>query len=72
MAKKYTVKEIEDLRDVIERKYMFGTYSLAYSPRMSICFKESEKTIHVEENLRTHMLAGHTANDLIKSEKDTM
>lgn len=68
-GRSYTVKEVDELRSVIERKWLFGTYGWdEEAMQCSRCYKEGEKTVAVEEMVRTHMLAGHTAEDLIASE----
>jgi len=68
--KNYTVQELDDLRRVIENKVIFGTYSVKFENgmRISRAYNESDKDKFVEERTRTHMLAGHTAQDLIESE----
>jgi hypothetical protein len=67
----YTVREIDALRGAVERKWLFGTYrqsgSGGYASRV---YSENDKTQCVEAILRTHMLAGHTAEDLYASEPD--
>jgi hypothetical protein len=66
--RKYSVTELDDLRCVMEMKYLFGTYN---SPAncSSRSYKESEKIKAVEEMTRTAMLAGHTADDYRNSER---
>jgi hypothetical protein len=64
--RKYSVSEINELRRVVENMYLFGTYNLVSGGTMSRSFSESEKNIAVEQQVRTHMLAGHTADDLRK------
>lgn len=63
----YTVKEIDDLRRCCENKFLWGTYSFPASSRFSRQYKEEEKSACVENMVRTHMLAGHTAEDLLAS-----
>jgi hypothetical protein len=64
----YTVGEMDALREAIEHKWLFGSYG-----RMGNCssrpYSEPEKTQCVEALVRTHMLAGHTADDLYASER---
>ena len=62
--RKYTVRELDDLRDAIEIKYLFGSYTIPKNGGSSRCYREDEKAKVVEEQVRTHMLAGHTAKDL--------
>ena len=64
----YTVRELDDLRRVVEHKWLFGSYSLALNNVTSRIYREEEKQKAVEERTRTHMLAGHTAQDLYESE----
>ena len=68
----YTVAEINALRRALENKWLFGRYNphqhgvmTAYS---RIYSGEAEMVKCVEELLRAHMLAGHTAEDLYASE----
>lgn len=66
----YTVSEINDLRQVVETKWLWGSYNLSqHSGGMSRSFNENERAKAVEEMVRTHMLAGHTAADLLASER---
>lgn len=62
----YTIKEIDDLRQCCETKFLFGTYRLPEGGRdlMSRPYREAERSAAVENMVRTHMLAGHTAEDL--------
>lgn len=63
----YSVKQIDDLRVCCRNKYLFGHYSL--SQMISTTGQEDhEITKSVEEMVRTHMMAGHTAADLVASE----
>lgn len=71
MNRNYTVEEIDALRRVVENKYLFGQYEFHHSPQggsSSRSYKEDEMVRVVEERIRTHMLAGHTAADLLASE----
>lgn len=63
----YTVRELDDLRSVVERKWLYGSYG--FRDGCSRSYNEVEKTKCVEELVRTHMLAGHTAQDLLASER---
>lgn len=71
-SRSYTVREIDDLRIACENKWLFGVYDTrprnGFSVRSSRPYRGSEKTRAVEEMVRTHMLAGHTAKDLWDSE----
>lgn len=66
----YTVTEIDALRRAVENKWLFGFYSFGTrGGGASRCYDEVEKTQCVEAILRTHMLAGQTAEDLYASER---
>lgn len=65
----YTVHELDALRRVCEYKWLFGTYGLGRNSGMSRSYKPEEKTACVEQIVRTHMMAGHTAEDLCASER---
>lgn len=68
--KKYTVSEIDALRQVINNKWLYGTYNHnQINSGMSRIYYEEEKNKCVEELVRTSMMAGHTAEDLLASEK---
>lgn len=60
----YTVRELDDLRSVVEMRYLYGTSNLNQCSGMSRSYREEEKTKAVEEMVRTAMLAGHTAQDI--------
>lgn len=71
----YTVREVDELRRAIENKWLYGSYR---SPAeyleeggivMSCSYSEKDKSVAVEQMVRTHMLAGHTACDLLASEE---
>lgn len=69
--RKYTVKEIDELRDVMEHKYLFGRYNHDYrvsGPRMGRNYYEKDKLVAVEEMVRTAMLGGITAADCVASQ----
>jgi hypothetical protein len=65
----YTVSELDALRRAAENKWLFGSYGNSPGKiRFSRSHKQEEKAVAVEEMVRTHMLAGHTADDLYASE----
>jgi hypothetical protein len=70
----YTVSEIEALRRAIDNKYLFGSYNpqLQSGTLMSRSYMADEKMNAVEQMVRTHMLAGHTAADLYASESPAL
>lgn len=65
MERAYTVKEIDELRSVVETRLTFGTCILdgnsgwGYSPSAK----------QLEETVRTHMIAGHVAADVIATDR---
>ena len=65
----YTVHEIDALRHRVETKYLFGRYGQMGGNGVSRSFMEADKQRAVEEQVRTWMLAGKTAQDLLDSEK---
>lgn len=68
----YTMRELDALRNVVQEKYIWGRYngpllnSSVFGHSRSC--NETEMLKSVEEQVRTHMLAGHTAEDLLASE----
>lgn len=66
--RQYTVKEIDELRRCCETKFLYGFYRFPESNEVrhytSRASYEWERSRIVEEMVRTHMLAGHTAKDL--------
>ena len=67
----YTVAELDALRRAVETKWLWGSYCPQWSGTtgMSRSYNEQDKAKSVEELVRTHMLAGHTAEDLYASER---
>lgn len=68
--RKYSVSELNALRGAVENKWLWGRYNLCGSGGFSRSYSEEEKTKAVEQMVRTHMCAGHTAEDLYASEQD--
>jgi len=66
--RKYTVSEIRELRVVCEKIYIWGT-PLPSGGGMSWPYMEADKVVAVEEMIRTYMLAGITAKDIIAEDK---
>jgi hypothetical protein len=60
----YTVKEIDALRKVVQMRWLFGTTNLK-NTQMSRRYKEEELQVAVEQQLRTYMLAGIVAEDIV-------
>ncbi len=69
--RRYTVQEIDDLRQAVEMRYLWGTTNLGDGNfnSMSRSYKEEEKAKVVEEQVRTYMIAGKTAKDLYNADK---
>lgn len=61
--RKYSVKEIDDLRAMCQMRWLFGSTNPGNSA-MSRQYSGGEMDRAVEELVRTHMLAGHTGQDL--------
>ncbi len=58
-ARAYTVQEIDALRLAVE---------VRFRKRLSGLWTQQEIEKQTEDRVRTHMLAGHTAEDLLASE----
>lgn len=69
MERAYTVSEIDYLRRVIANKWLFGGYGQLSHGGCSHSFRQEEMDVAVEQLVRTSMLAGHTAEDLLASER---
>lgn len=67
--RKYSVSELDKLRKAVEHKWLFGSYSLQPISGWGRSYNPAEKDKAVEEMVRTHMLAGHTVEDLYASEQ---
>ena len=71
MPRSYTVTELDDLRQCVRNKRWYGSYRgpkvpegwgggmIVYNP-----YQEVDLVKIIEEEVRTHMIAGHTADDL--------
>lgn len=68
-ARRYSVKEIDELRAACERRWLFGTTASGNGIRIGRTFRESEKDKCVEELVRTYMLAGLTAEDIYETDR---
>lgn len=72
MDRAYTVNEIDNLRRVLEDKCIWGSYH--GSPPgggFSGSYNQAEVSKKVEDMIRTCMIAGHTAEDLLASEPES-
>lgn len=64
----YTVAEIDRLREVLDMRYLYGTSNLKMINGCSRTCRPEEKAAIVEQQLRTYMLAGITAEDIEKAD----
>jgi len=65
---KYTVAEIDALRIAVRLRVLWG--STVHQPNVfGRVYKEVELIETIESHVRTHMLAGHVANDLYEADK---
>lgn len=81
-SRKYTITEIEALREAVRNKFLWGRYSGPRMPppdefgnscsRPSKSFRESELSAVVEDRVRTCMLAGLIADDLKANDKPAL
>jgi hypothetical protein len=63
MDRPYTVKEIDKLRSACEYRWLYGTLA-PKQMQFSRQYSETEKTICVEELVRTYMLAGIVGEEI--------
>lgn len=70
---KYSVHDLDKLRQACGNKYIWGRYNImpTTGPSWGWSYTEIDKYKCVEEMVRTHMIAGHTAEDLYASERDS-
>jgi hypothetical protein len=79
----YTVKELDRLRKVVEDKLTWGYYNISWAfakyndreePKnwRGSFYAEAVLTKMVEERVRTHMLAGHTAEQMCREEDEEL
>lgn len=68
MERAYTVAEIDALRNAAGNKWLWGSYRGPRGDGCSRSYQEAERVRCVEDMVRTHMIAGHTAADLYASE----
>ena len=65
----YTVSEIDHLRNVCKGKVAFGVYTEIIG-ECRVGRKDYDEEVYIEEMVRTHMLAGHSAEELLQSNDD--
>lgn len=68
--KKYSVADIDALRRVHRNHIVYGWYDGPVSPRESRSYNSRDVTAEAEDRVRTSMIAGHTAGDLIESQRE--
>jgi len=69
IERKYTVREIDELRAVLEAKFLTGSYnSLVARSRDYRTEEKCAEIMAIEAMVRTHMEAGHTAETLLESQ----
>ena len=72
---KYTVSQIEKLRELCTCKFYNGVYILCaadyeiFHSRILGLSNHEEKTLEIEEQVRTLLIAGITPEDIIESEE---
>lgn len=66
----YTVKEIDALRKACGERVLWGTTKPLAGCVSSDCFAPGETETLTEELVRTHMLAGHTAEDIYAADAE--
>ena len=64
--RRYSVAELDALRQVAEMRYLYGT--TVWDEGMSRCYMEQDRIRAVEELTRTYMLAGFAAQDIVDSD----
>ena len=71
--RRYTVREIDELRGACRDRYKFGTtyfeFATSGASRWSHQYRENEMVVAAEETLRTYMLAGITAEQIWEEDK---
>jgi len=69
-VKQYTVKEIDELRRVCRDRFLFGTsYWNKRGNRISRASREVDGERIVEERVRTYILVGITAKEILAEDK---
>lgn len=64
MDRQYNIHEIDALRAAVRNKYLWGSYRPPNQGGSSRSYKEDEMARVVEEEVRTLMIAGLTADEL--------
>ena len=67
MERAYTVKEIDELRGVVLNRILWGNAN-----SWGWCAEHAKPIKQIEELVRTHMLAGHTAQDICEEDSRRM
>lgn len=67
----YTVREIDDLRSVLKDRFIWGTSFRPYDGRRTgVSYSPDDLLKTVEEQIRTYMTAGITADDIRKEDAE--
>lgn len=72
--RKYSVAEIDALRQVWRNRLIWGVYDhnrIDNKSQFGFQYKPVDLEHMIEDKVRTSMLAGHTAEDFITSEQET-
>ena len=73
MERAYTVREIDALRRVCEDRWLYGTSAMGVAGfRTSRSYRGEEKDVAVEQMVRTYMLGGVVASDIIAEDEERM
>lgn len=70
ITRAYTVRELDQLRNACRSRWLYGT--TYFPPGYNGCsrsYKDSDCDAAVEQLARTHMIAGHTADDIYEADK---
>lgn len=73
VSRRYTVREIDELRVACGERYLFGTtyfeFDATGATSWSRTYREKEAVVAVEGMVRTYMLAGITAKQIWEEDK---
>ena len=70
MSRAYTIEEIDDLREVLRDRIVWGTCCREAIAGSSGSYRRDEMERTAEDQLRTAMLAGHTADDFRAADRE--
>ena len=66
--RKYTVSEIDQLRSAVRLRCIFGTSNSKHWLHAYYAHNSQDMDKRIEEQLRTYMIAGITADDIYKED----